>query len=72
MDEFADLSEQDTYGNTPLHLAALTKKTDVVRLFMQSCRPRLDLKNNEGLNPMEVSKNPEILAIFIQSIQKMK
>lgn len=53
-------------------MAAQTNKADVLKYFMQYFNPRLDLKNNEGLNPMEVCSNQEILKIFVDSISKMK
>jgi ankyrin repeat protein len=67
-DKFANLSEQDTYGNTPLHLASLTQKADVLAYFMDNFTPRLDLKNNEGNNPMQVSSTEEIAYLFAGSI----
>ena len=55
-----------------LHLASYAQHASVVEHLMGHCRPRLDIRNEEGLNPMEVCQSPQILAIYITAVQKMK
>lgn len=50
----------------------MTEKADVVEHFMMHFNPRLDIKNREGLNPMEVSKSTDVITVFFKSIQRMK
>ena len=38
-DKYADLDSQDTYGNTPIHLAALNGKDQVLKYFLDNFNP---------------------------------
>jgi len=51
-------------GNTPLHLAAITGRSDVVQYLLSVKNIDDTIRNVEGLDPMEVSKTPEIAQIF--------
>lgn len=47
-DKFADLNHQDTYGNTPIHLAAQNGKASILQYFLSSFTPNIYIKNSEG------------------------
>jgi ankyrin repeat protein len=51
-------------GNTALHLASMIGRADVVHDLLSI--PSIDdhIRNAEGLDPLEVSKTPEIAQIF--------
>jgi hypothetical protein len=51
-------------GNTPLHLAAIVGRTDVLHYLLALATIDDTIRNLEGLDPMEVSKTPEITQIF--------
>lgn len=47
-DKYADLCAQDTYGNTPVHLAAQNGKAKVLAYFLYEFNPQIYIKNSEG------------------------
>jgi ankyrin repeat protein len=48
----ATLNSQDTYGNTPLHLAVQSGKTLVIKYFLKEHHPSITAKNSEGKTPL--------------------
>lgn len=46
-DKFANIDDQDTYGNTPIHLAASSGKSQILSYFLKNFSPKLYLKNIE-------------------------
>lgn len=55
---------ESQYGNTPLHLASLSGRPDVVQYLLSLDNIDDTIKNNDGLDAMEVSKTPEIAQLF--------
>jgi ankyrin repeat protein len=47
-DKTADLNSQDTYGNTPVHLAAQNGKADILSFFLDNFYADIYVKNSEG------------------------
>lgn len=47
-DKFANLNSQDTYGNTPVHLAALNGKAEILSYFLNKYNPHIYIKNSDG------------------------
>ena len=43
----ADVDEQNYSGNTPMHLAAIGRKLEVLKILF-ACRPDLSIRNLEG------------------------
>lgn len=64
----ADLNSQDTYGNTPVHLAAQIGRVDVLKLFLKKQLIKLSIKNSEGYSAIECAKDNETLKVSKQSI----
>ncbi|TPX32512.1 hypothetical protein SmJEL517_g04386 [Synchytrium microbalum] len=52
-------------GNTALHLASLLGAKDLVKLLLEhGAQPQL--KNNKGFSPVDMSDEPDMLALFSQ------
>lgn len=47
-DKFAGVNNQDTYGNTPVHLAAQNGKADILSYFLNTQNPQIYIKNSDG------------------------
>lgn len=62
-DPFADLNNQDTYGNTPVHLATQNNKQDVLEYFLDEFTPHIYLKNSEGQSAFHSASNSEIFKV---------
>ncbi|RWR88248.1 protein ACCELERATED CELL DEATH 6-like protein [Cinnamomum micranthum f. kanehirae] len=48
------INEPDDDGNTPMHLAILTNRLDIVRLLICKGSPDLTMSNKEGLTAMDI------------------
>ncbi|KDN51452.1 hypothetical protein K437DRAFT_261781 [Tilletiaria anomala UBC 951] len=60
-----DVNAQEVqHGNTALHLASMTGRSEAVRMLLE--RPEIDdtRRNKEGKDPMEVAAAPEIATLF--------
>ncbi|CCE64287.1 hypothetical protein TPHA_0H00770 [Tetrapisispora phaffii CBS 4417] len=55
-----NINQQDSNGNTPLHLACLQSRGDVVSFFMDQSQINDCVLNNQRLQPIEVCKNLNI------------
>lgn len=62
-DKFANLNVQDTYGNTPVHLAAQNGKAEVLQYFLETYNPQIYIKNSEGLSALHSSSNQDIFKV---------
>ncbi len=52
------LDAQDSYGNTPLHLAFLSSNIDIIREMIER-KPNMEIKNNDYMTPMDYGKTSE-------------
>lgn len=69
----ADINAKDVDGNTPSHFCSEYGHIDCLR-FLLLQNPSLFSKNKDGLSPLDVALNKEILEIFqdyIKSVKKM-
>lgn len=62
-DKFADVNSQDTYGNTPLHLAAQNSKQIVLEYILNKFNPNIYIKNSENQLALHSSTSQEILKV---------
>jgi len=63
-DRFADINGQDEVGgNTPIHLAAATGKTQVLSYLLQNYHPCIYLKNKVGCSPIDAAASKEVLLV---------
>ncbi|EON95931.1 putative oxysterol-binding protein [Phaeoacremonium minimum UCRPA7] len=60
-----DINARDKDGNTPLHIASLQGRTQVVRLLLDQKDINDAVANNQGRLPLDLARNPEIF----QSLQ---
>ncbi|KAG9287344.1 hypothetical protein G9A89_023715 [Geosiphon pyriformis] len=56
-----DINQRDQYGNTALHYAAKSGRSDVLDLLLKQRNINDTLLNNEGKQAVEIAKNPEIV-----------
>lgn len=54
---------QDQYGNTFLHVAVLHNNIKYIK-YLLKYKARIDIKNNYGLVPKDLTTNPEIISIL--------
>ena len=57
---------KDSDGNTALHLVCKADKPDVVKCLLTNMEWNLNVRNNSGLSPLEMTKNPEIILCICQ------
>lgn len=64
-DSSADLNSQDTYGNTPVHLATQSGRLDLLKLFLKNKQPliKLSIRNSEGKTAIESAKDHDTLKV---------
>lgn len=55
---------EEQNGNTPLHLAAITGRLDVVDLFLSQPQINDTIRNRDGNDPMEASQTIEVAKLF--------
>ena len=53
-------------GDTALHLACKVNKPDIVTFLLPNMEWNLNARNNSGLSPLEMTKNPEIILCICQ------
>ena len=56
------LDAQDSYGNTPIHLAFLNSNLDIIRELVQR-KAKLEIRNNDEMTPIDyglTSEDPSI------------
>lgn len=64
------INAQDSYGNTALHeliaLSTFLEKQDVINKIelLKEHSVKLDIVNNKGLTPAEITSNPELKALL--------
>jgi len=68
----ADLYMTNIYGESPLHLAALTENKDIVELLLKN-NPEVNLKEFQGNTPFGIAfirgnrPNPEIIKLLLEN-----
>jgi len=67
----ADINAKDIDGNTPCHFCSEYGHKDCLRWLLLK-HPSLFSKNKEGLSPLDVAVNTEILQTFQDYIQSVK
>ena len=55
-----DINARDKDGNTPLHIAAVQGRSQVVRLLLEQKEINDAIANNQGRLPIDLARNPEI------------
>jgi len=55
-----DLNARDRDGNTPLHLAAMLGRAQIVRLLLEQKDVNESLTNYQGRTSLDLARNPEI------------
>jgi ankyrin repeat protein len=55
-----DVNARDKDGNTPLHIAAIQGRSQVVRLLLEQKDINDAVANNAGRMPIDLARNPEI------------
>lgn len=55
---------ESQHGNTALHLASITGRADVVQELLSIKEIDDNIRNADGLDPLEVAKSPRIAQIF--------
>jgi ankyrin repeat protein len=63
----ADINAKDIDGNTPCHFCSEYGHKDCLRYLLLK-HPSLFSKNKEGLSPLDVAVNTEILSVSFNSI----
>eukprot|EP00347_Sterkiella_histriomuscorum_P010547 403375863 len=71
-DKFADVNSQDTYGNTPLHLAAQNSKQLVLEFLLNKYNPNIYIKNSENQLALHSSTSQEILKKVKENLNKQE
>ncbi|KAF7457659.1 acyl-CoA-binding domain-containing protein 6 [Cryptosporidium felis] len=59
----ADPNSKDSFGDTPLHVAAVSEQTECIRILLNHGADP-SLQNDDGLKPVQVSQNAEVKAVF--------
>lgn len=55
-----DINARDKDGNTPLHVAAIQGRTQVVRLLLENKEINDAIANHQGRLPIDLARNPDI------------
>lgn len=67
----ADINAKDIEGNTPCHFCSEYGHKDCLRYLLLK-HPSLFSKNKEGLSPLDVAVNTDILQTFQDYINSVK
>ncbi|KAI5963642.1 uncharacterized protein KGF55_002522 [Candida pseudojiufengensis] len=59
-----DINAQDNQGNTPLHLAAIASRQDVVKYLLSLPNINDTIVNNDKKQPVEVCKDKDIIQLM--------
>ncbi|OHE96643.1 oxysterol-binding protein [Colletotrichum orchidophilum] len=59
-----DINARDKDGNTPLHVAALQGRTQVVKLLLDQKEINDAIANYQGRLPIDVARNPDIFQLL--------
>lgn len=60
-----DPNYQDSAGNTPLHVACSKQLKGMARILLEDSRTRIDLRNKQGLSPLEIAwSEPGMQSLF--------
>ncbi len=55
-----DINTRDRDGNTPLHLAAIQGRSQVVKMLLERKDINDAIANNQGRLPIDLARNPDI------------
>lgn len=61
-----DINERDAMKRTPLHLAAWSGHTEIVKLLLQS-KAKTDLLANDNFSALHFASNAEIIKLLVKS-----
>jgi acyl-CoA-binding protein len=64
LDNNANPNQQDIDGQTCLHYAVSCEHLEIIKLLCSSNSMNLDLADNEGLRPIEMTNNTEIIGFL--------
>ncbi|WQF83135.1 Putative oxysterol-binding protein [Colletotrichum destructivum] len=59
-----DINARDKDGNTPLHVAAIQGRTQVVKLLLDQKEINDAIANHQGRLPIDVARNPDIFQLL--------
>lgn len=67
-DEYISWNEQNTDGNSMLHIASILGYKDIVELLLSKPKVTINIRNNRLENPAEATLNPEIKVLIYKVI----
>lgn len=62
--------QQDSFGNTPMHMACMAGKVECLKLLIQQ-GASIQIDNNEGFTPSEISQILEIRYVFNHDLDEL-